>query len=120
MHCRRNVEHRPMPPATARPRIRIVNRHREAFRAGRLTRPRQRRGNVLPFAGGESLASPIGLPLLTSVEDRMNSAASAGAAMADNAAPRIDHHIPSSLCLLVTTKIVLGGDCPRTTGVSPR
>jgi hypothetical protein len=47
-----------MPPATARPRIRIVNRHRKAFRAGRLARPRQRRGNVLPLAGGEGLREP--------------------------------------------------------------
>src|SRR6516164_2749587 len=36
MHRRWNIEHRPMPPATASPRIGIVNRHRKALRAGRL------------------------------------------------------------------------------------
>src|SRR5215469_13427479 len=37
---------------------------------------------------------PIGLPALTSVDDSTNSAASAGAAMADNAAPKMSARMP--------------------------
>ena len=47
----------------------------------------------------------IGLPLLTSVEFSMNSAASAGAVTADNAAPRISQRIPYFLCLSVIIQI---------------
>jgi len=49
--------------------------------------------------------APIGRVLVTSVETSMNSAASAGAATADNADPRISQRISFSLCLSVTTKV---------------
>src|SRR6516225_6756871 len=60
-----------------------------------------------PLQLSSACANAIGLPLLTSVEDRMNSA-SAGVATAANTAPKISARILLSSFLVDATGMTLG------------